>query len=108
MPANDDDPLRIGGVRRPEGAGATTAAEGAEHVAAPDRVGTEGVEGTAAVAEAIASGAIDGEVALRALVDQATAAALGPGADAATVAAVRAEVETLLAGDPMLATLLRP
>jgi hypothetical protein len=107
MPANDDDPLRIGAVGRPVGASAPAAAEGAQHVAAVDRVATEGTLGAEAVAEALAAGTIDGELALRTLVDQTAASVLGPGADPATVAAVRAEVEALLADDPTLAALLR-
>jgi len=76
-------------------------------VAAADLVQSDAVDPTASVAEALATGAIDGDAALRALVDHATAAVLGPAADPAQVAAVRAEVEALLADDPTLASLLR-
>jgi hypothetical protein len=113
MPADDDDPLRasrIGGIARPSGAPAATAADGAdgaEGVQAADRVAAEGVERATAVADALATGAIDSEAALRALVDRAAASMLGPAADPATVEAVRAEVTALLAGDPTLAALLR-
>lgn len=117
MAGNDDDPLRIGGVARPAGTGATTpaeatagavaAAEAGTGVAPADRVQSEAVNPTASVAEALATGAIDGDAALRALVEQATAAVLGPAADPAQVAAVRAEVQALLADDPTLASLLR-
>lgn len=111
MPGNDDDPLRtprIGGVARSAGSGAATPAEAGAGVTAADRVQPEeAVDPTASVSDALATGAIDGAAALRALVDQATARVLGPAADPAQVAAVRAEVEALLAGDPTLASLLR-
>lgn len=108
MAGTDDDPLRIGGIARPTGAGGvepTEAATAADRVDAAPELG--GPDATAGVAQALAAGAIDGDAALRALVEHAATSVLGPGADPAAIAAVRAEVEALLAGDPTLATLLR-
>jgi hypothetical protein len=74
-------------------------------VAAPD--GVAHASTTEAIAEALAAGTLDVEAATRELVAQSVATALGPGADPASVEALRLEVEALLAGDPTLADLLR-
>ena len=108
MAGNDADPLRIGGITRPAGATAVdgpAATEGADAIAG---VAAAEIDAIAGVTAALDAGAIDGDTALRALIDATTAAVLGPGADPAAVEAIRAEVATLLAGDPTLATLLRP
>lgn len=109
--ADDDDPLSIGGVSRTAATAAPAGAEAVEGAAAtapvrgPDEVAHAG--GTEAIAEALAAGTIDVEAATRELVAQSVASALGPGADPASIAALAAEVEALLAGDPTLADLLR-
>lgn len=108
MAGNDDDPLRIGGITRPTGAAAVegpAATEGAEAIAG---IAPTEIDAIGAVTAALDAGAIDGDAALRALIDATTAAVLGPGADPIAIEAIRAEVATLLAGDPTLATLLRP
>ncbi|HWB78328.1 MAG TPA: hypothetical protein VG755_25355 [Nannocystaceae bacterium] len=109
--ADDDDPLSIGGVSRTAGTTASAGAEAVDGAAAaagvrgPDEVASAGT--TDAIAEALAAGTLDVEAATRELVAQSVANALGPGADPASVAALSAEVEALLAGDPTLADLLR-
>lgn len=108
MAGNDDDPLRIGGVSRPQGAAPVDAAAPTEATAAVERVEAPQIDAVARVAESLATGAIDADAALRALIDATASSVLGPGADPAALAAVRAEVEALLAGDPTLASLLRP
>ena len=106
--ADDDDPLSIGGVSRAAGTTAPAGAEAVEGAAAAAGVsGPEGAGTTDAIAEALAAGTLDVEAATRELVAQSVASALGPGADPASVAALSAEVEALLAGDPTLADLLR-
>lgn len=108
MAGNDDDPLRIGGVSRPQGAPAVDAVAPSEAAGAVEGVEAAEIDAVAVVAESLATGAIDVDAALLALIDATATAVLGTGADPRDLAAVRAEVEALLTGDPTLATLLRP
>jgi len=120
MAGNDDDPLRIGGISRPTASAsvdATAAADGAtavdatapaEATAAIEGALAAGIDPTSAIAASLSAGAIDADGALRALVDATASAMLGPTAEPAALDALRAEVTALLAGDPTLATLLRP
>lgn len=118
--AGNDDPWSVGGVTRAPGSAAPVGAvapEGTDAIDGAAAAGaTAGVDPTQAttevssldaVSEAIASGAMDVEAATRELVAQSVASLLGPGADPAAVAAIRAEVEAMLADDPTLAHLLR-
>ena len=109
----DPDDLRVGavsGAQRAKEADAAEAVEGAagtRGAAAVDGVGGPGeVDGTEAITSALASGAIDAAEAKARLIDEAVRAQLPEGADPATVAAVREEVEAVLAGDPTLEALL--
>jgi len=116
---DDDDPnsLRIGALSGVTRSGASAATDPADAVAgaaaaeaaapvdpAPD-VGALG--GPDAVAHALATGAIDPAQARAALIDDAVAAHLPVDADPLFVSRIRAEVEALLADDPVLAELLR-
>lgn len=107
MAGNDDDPLRIGGISRPTGPAAVDAPGPTDAAGAIDGVSAPGLDAITSVTASLDAGAIDGEAALQSLIDAAATQALGPGADAAAVDAIRAEVASLLAGDPTLAALLR-
>ena len=107
MAGIDDAPLRIGGVPRTAGAAAVDAAASAEAPEAIRGIDTLEIDAAARVAQSLAAGAIDTDTAVATLAEAAATTMLGPGADAAAIAAVRAEVEALLAGDPTLAALLR-
>lgn len=63
---------------------------------------------TDAIAAALASGAIDPQTARAQLIELAVRARLPHDASPATISAVRAEVEALLVGNPLLERLLRP
>ncbi len=105
MPTNEDDPLRIPSVARAEPTGA---AEGAEAVEATLAAGSvEAAQATAVeqVTAGLATGALDVDAATSML--DAVTTALGPGADPALAAELRAEVAALVAEDPTLASLLR-
>ncbi|MBK6917175.1 MAG: hypothetical protein IPH07_07230 [Deltaproteobacteria bacterium] len=107
MPTNEDDPLRIPSVARAEPTGA---AEGAEAVEATLAAGSvEAAQATAVeqVTAGLAAGALDVDAATSMLVADAVTTALGPGADPALAAEIRAEVAALVAEDPTLASLLR-
>ncbi len=69
--------------------------------------GPQQTQGSQAVAAALGAGTIDSAQAKAQLIDQALRSQLPPGADPATVAALRAQVEALLANDPVLEDLLR-
>lgn len=109
------DPLRAVGGRgagpllpteRPAAAApahASTATQGAKAAGSVARSPE-----TEAIASALASGAIDPDTARAQLIEHAVRAQLPPDAAPATVAAVRAEVEALLGGNPLLEQLLRP
>jgi hypothetical protein len=102
--ANDPDALRI---HRLGGAGAATAVEGSEAAdAATAADGVAPTSGIDAVAEALATGAIDATEARARLVDEMVRASLPAGSDPALVEEIRAQVEALLAGDPTLERLL--
>jgi hypothetical protein len=73
--------------------------------AAAAGVGAAG--GPEAIAHALATGAIDAEQARAALIADAVRAHLPPDADPVTLSRIRAEVEAMLAGDPVIAELLR-
>jgi hypothetical protein len=101
--------MRIGGVGRtqrpdapdtvgPVDAEPTQAVEGSQSVAAPGS--------TDAIAEALASGAIDAAEARAQLIEQAVRAQLPAGADPALAAELTAEVAALLEADPLLEALL--
>jgi hypothetical protein len=96
---------------RSEGAEAADAIEGAEGsrgAAAVEGVGETGRAGGAeAIASALSTGAIDAAEAKAQLIEAAVRAQLPEGTDPAIVEAVRAEVEALLANDPVLEDLLR-
>jgi hypothetical protein len=107
---NSDDPMRIAGVTR------TPRTGGAEAVAPADAEATQGIAAsgsaaalasTDAIADALANGAIDAAEARAQLIEQSVRAQLPTGADPALVAEVRAQVEALLQGDPLLESLLR-
>jgi hypothetical protein len=109
----DPDDLRVGaisGAERatgPEAAEAVVGASGTRGAAAVDGVGEAGsVRGTEAITSALASGAIDAAEARSLLIEDAVRAQLPAGADAATIAAIREEVEAVLAADPTLDALL--
>lgn len=85
-----------------EGVARTRAAEGAASASA---VGATTAE---AIASALASGTIDAQTARMQLIDEAVRAHLPPDAAPETVSAIRAEVEALLAHDPLVERLLRP
>lgn len=111
----DPDDLRVGAIgssgraEGPDGADAVDAAEGSRGAAAVDGVTETGrVGGAEAIASALSSGAIDAAEAKARLIDEAVRAQLPEGTDPAVVAAVRAEIEALLANDPVLEDLLRP
>lgn len=92
-----------GGIGGSEGSGAVlgpTQAAAAESVA--------GSLDTDAIASALASGAMDPATARTQLVEHAVRSQVPPGASEETIAAIRAEVEALLAHDPRLEQLLRP
>jgi hypothetical protein len=63
---------------------------------------------TDAIAADLASGAIDPATARARLIEHAVQSQLPSDADPAMVAAIRAEVEALLADSPLLEQLLRP
>jgi len=102
--ANDPDALRI---HRLGGAGAAGAVEGAEAAdAAAPAEGVAASDGVDAVADALATGAIDATEARAQLVDEMVRASLPAGSDPALVEEIRAQVEAMLAGDPTLERLL--
>ena len=111
----DPDDLRVGPVggpsrsEGPEAAEGVDPAEGSRGAAAVEGVAETGRAGAAeAIATALSTGAIDAAEAKARLVDEAVRAQLPEGTDPAIVAAVRAEVEAMLANDPVLEDLLRP
>ncbi|MCA9637656.1 MAG: hypothetical protein KC420_16635 [Myxococcales bacterium] len=112
-----DDPkhgLKIGGLGRAGALDPAQRADAADEAAATAasaeiaRVDRAEVSETAAIADALATGAIDAETAERELIAAVVAAQLPEGASAEMIAAVEAEVSALLAGNPLLRSLLRP
>lgn len=120
---DDDDILRIPSARplaRSQATHATDAAEAGEAIA-----GTAAADGTGAVdpaaavdgpgamggpeaiADALATGAIDGDEARAALIAAAVQAHLPADVDPILLSRIRADVEAMLADDPVLAELLR-
>jgi hypothetical protein len=120
---DDDDILRIPSARplaRSQATGAADAADAGEAIAgtaaaestpavdpatAADGAGALG--GAEAIAEALATGAIDGDEARAALIAEAVQAHLPADADPLLVSRIRADVEAMLAADPTLTELLR-
>lgn len=88
--------------RGPEGIAGTEAMGEVTRVASP-----AATDATAAIASAIASGALEPATAQAQLIAAAVAALRPAGADPAAWAAIEAEVAALLAGDPTLGDLLR-
>lgn len=122
---NDDDDgqqpgLRISSTRpvsRSAGADAAAAADASEAVdaaaasaavdpAAPVEA-SGAASGPAAIADALAAGTIDAAQARAALIADAVDAHLPAGASPELVSRIRAEVEAMLASDPVVAELLR-
>ena len=111
-----DDPrhgLKIRGLApnpRAEPLDSATATEASEAAAVDATSATSATEITspAAIAESLASGAIDAETATAQLIEVVVASQLPEGASEALVSSVRAEVEAMLVGSPLLAELLRP
>jgi hypothetical protein len=100
----DDLTIRGPGAPRP----AAPAAEVGEASAPAATAATGAIEGSdVALAEALRAGSIDAAQAQALLVDQVVRAQLGPDASPELVERVRAEIEQLLADDPVLADLLR-
>lgn len=90
-----------------DGAQAADAAGGADAVAeVQSAAGAGEVDAVADIAAGLETGAIDPAQARAALIEQALAAHLPPGADEALVAEVRANLEAALANDPTIASLL--
>lgn len=115
MPGSDIDPPDLG-IKPIDGSQAADAAQAADPVGeigtadaaeGADPVGAAGRTEAAEVASALASGTIDAATAKAQLIDAAVRDALPVDADPEMVAAVRAEVESIFAGDPVLADLLR-
>lgn len=109
------DPLRPIGRGGLEGASRARGVEGAPEVRGSEAVGAveaaEGTRSTAeidAITEDLAAGRIDPATARARLIDDAIAQALPPGSDPALVADLRAELEAVLAADPLLDRLLTP
>lgn len=89
--------------------GPTDAVEGPRAASsAAEADGVTGPVGTEAIASALSRGTLDPQSARAQLIDQAVQAQLPPDAAPETVAAIRAEVEAMVAGDPVLEQLLRP
>ncbi len=112
-----DDPrhgLKIRGLTsnpRAEPLEGTNAAESAETTSAIDAAAAAGsaeITDPSAIAQSLASGAIDAETARSQLIDAVVASQLPQEASAELAAAVRSEVEAMLAGNPLLTDLLRP
>jgi len=118
---HDDDPsensalLGLRGVGRSAGAARAERVDGApalegaaevERAAAPDEVAP--AEPLRALTEALAAGAIDADAARSQLIAAVVRAQAPAGADPAVWRSIEAEVEALLADDPILADLLRP
>lgn len=117
MPRRDRDPpeLHVEGAAHLEPAAGAPRMDGVTEIdgtvtAEPVHAtaSTPSLGGTAAIAQALASGAIDAATAERLLIDEAVRASLPPNSDPALVAALRAEVEAVLTGDPTIAALLQP
>jgi hypothetical protein len=120
---DDDDILRIPSARplaRSQATHAADAAEASEAIAGTAATeGTQAVDpaatvdgagatgGPAAIADALAAGAIDGDEARAALIAEAVQAHLPADADPILVSRIRADVEAMLADDPVIAELLR-
>lgn len=96
-------PQGVDGVESVESADAAPSAEGVE---ATQRA--QGASAVDSVVADLAAGRIDAAAARARLVDEAVAAQVGPGADPALIAEIRAQVEALLDNDPTLAALLSP
>jgi len=100
---------RSAGAARPEAVDAAPALDSAaavEQAAAPGEVAA--ADPLRALTEALAAGAIDADTARSELIATIIRAQAPAGADPAVWRAIEAEVQALLAEDPILADLLRP
>lgn len=93
-------------IAGPQGAGSVEGPSAAPSASPADRA--SGPMDTEAIASALSHGTLDAAQARAQLIDQAVQAQLPPDAAPETIAAIRAEVEALLAGDPVLERLLQP
>ncbi len=106
MPSQKDSDLQIGAVKgavAPEG---VDAVEGSEAAGAAE--GAQSAGSIEALTQALAAGDIDAVEAQRRLIEAVVAEQLPEGSTPEIEAALRAEVENLLADDPTLQALLRP
>lgn len=97
-------PVAIGGS---ESATAIAPAEGVEGADAASEIAASAIADNRAIAEALASGALDPVAAQQLLIDQAVAE-LPSNVAPEQLERLRVELATLLDGDPTLAALLRP
>lgn len=100
-PRSVDRASRAHDAEAVDGAKSTAAATAAEEVGAISEA-----RPSDAVAEALAAGHIDAEAARARLIDDALRAQLPAGTDPALMAELRAELEAVLASDPVLQRLL--
>jgi len=100
------------GADATEGAGEAVAIAGADEAGATSAI--DGVDATTApdadlrISEDLAAGRIDTDAALAQLVDETLAAQLPADAPPELVEQLRTEIAAVLAGDPTVASLLRP
>lgn len=117
-PGDDDHDLGIGAIERNSG---PSGADPADAVASTDAVSEIGATqrttavdapadglGIDEISAGLAAGSITPADAQTLLIDRVVAAQLPDGADPALIEAVRAEVASTLADDPVLAALLDP
>jgi len=103
-----------GGVGEVDGVAAGAGVEGVDGVDGVDAVvDSAAIEATTleanrAIAEGLASGALDPAAAQQLLIDQVLAEQLPPGVAPEQLARLRGEIAALLESDPALANLLRP
>lgn len=91
-----------------DGANAAESAETTSAIDATSAASSTEITETATIAQSISSGAIDASAAQSQLIEAVVASQLPENATAELAAAVRSEVEAMLAGNPLLADLLRP
>lgn len=103
-PIGSDGPQALSQAPSPAEIPATDGTEPVRGAAPADLGPTD----TEAIASALGRGALDPQSARAQLIDQAVRAQLPPDAAPETIAAIRAEVEAMMAGDPVLEHLLRP
>ena len=91
-----------------DGADAAESAKTTSAVAQAEAASSAELTDPAAIAHSLSTGAIDAKTAQSQLIDSVVAAQLPEDATPELAAAVRSEVEAMLAGSPLLANLLRP